>query len=390
MSLTTPETDAVTRLGQYNGDKYDASTNPYGLGGEGYRKNPDTGFPGNWDNTTSDMSLVAAAVAREAADAVAAAATATAGGVITTSASSNSVGTGTKTFVTAAALQFQPGQIVQIADTAAPTTNYMTGVVSAWNSGTKTLEVVVPTGWTLGSGTKTAWNISFGGPKGDTGATGIGFTRDILTATGSANAFVLTPGTALGAYADQQVFIFEANHTITGAATVNISGLGAKAVRKNFDEPLEANDIKPNQLVMIVYEASTHRFQRSSPIGQMLTNPELRGWNRQIVYRSTVANTTADQIAIVFDTATRLHNLRHKLFSGPCTITLKKNGTAINFGASPSTNVNVTTTQTTVAVNHASLAYIDFAAGDRLDISITSASSADTLTVGLDTTENVS
>lgn len=111
------------------------------------------------------------------------------------------------------------------------------------------------------------------GDKGDTGNTGpagadgTGFTRPVMTSTGSANAYVLTPGTPLGSYVDQQMFMFEANFANTGAATLNISGLGAKAIRKNFDVALVANDIKSGQLVAVAYEASTDRFQMTSPVG---------------------------------------------------------------------------------------------------------------------------
>lgn len=64
MPFTTPEQEAITRLETYNSNAYNASTNPYGLGGVGYKRNPATGFQGNWRNTTVDIALIADAIAR--------------------------------------------------------------------------------------------------------------------------------------------------------------------------------------------------------------------------------------------------------------------------------------------------------------------------------------
>ena len=55
-----------------------------------------------------------------------------------------------------------------------------------------------------------------------------------LATAGAANAYTLTSNRALSAYASGLGFIFKANHTNTGAATINVSGLGAKDL-KNVD-----------------------------------------------------------------------------------------------------------------------------------------------------------
>lgn len=62
MAFTTPETEALARLPQYNKNTFDASTNPYGLGGVGYKDN----IPGG----NNDVAIVGGAVAREAQAAV--------------------------------------------------------------------------------------------------------------------------------------------------------------------------------------------------------------------------------------------------------------------------------------------------------------------------------
>jgi hypothetical protein len=50
------------------------------------------------------------------------------------------------------------------------------------------------------------------------------------TTTGSPNAYIATPSPALSAYEDGMIYTFQASFTNTGAATLNISGLGAKSV----------------------------------------------------------------------------------------------------------------------------------------------------------------
>lgn len=47
------------------------------------------------------------------------------------------------------------------------------------------------------------------------------------TSGGSSNAYTLTPSPAITAYAEGQRFFFKANHTNTGSATMDVSGLGA-------------------------------------------------------------------------------------------------------------------------------------------------------------------
>jgi hypothetical protein len=73
-----------------------------------------------------------------------------------TSATSNAIGTGAKTFTVSAGKSFLGGMFLVIADTAAPSTNYMVAQVTSY-SGTSLVVNVISVG---GSGTKTAWTIS--------------------------------------------------------------------------------------------------------------------------------------------------------------------------------------------------------------------------------------
>ena len=75
-----------------------------------------------------------------------------------TSSTSNTVGTGSKTWtMTEENLAFGVGNSVRVADASAPTSNYMAGIITAYNKTSKALTVNVLT--SSGSGTKTAWSI---------------------------------------------------------------------------------------------------------------------------------------------------------------------------------------------------------------------------------------
>jgi hypothetical protein len=88
-----------------------------------------------------------------------------------------------------------------------------------------------------------------------------------LDATGSGNAFVVTyPAVIVSAPSGGIEFTFKANHSITGAATLNLNGTGAKPILKNFNKPLVANDIITGQFVKVIYDPS------SGGIWQMLSN----------------------------------------------------------------------------------------------------------------------
>jgi len=79
---------------------------------------------------------------------------------------------------------------------------------------------------------------------------------DYAVSTGSANAYVLTLSPALDAFINGMPIIFKANFTNTGAATININGLGAKTMKKNFNQDLVADDIQSGQIVMAIYDGT--------------------------------------------------------------------------------------------------------------------------------------
>lgn len=70
------------------------------------------------------------------------------------------------------------------------------------------------------------------------------------------DAYAITITPAITAYAAGQVFTFKAGTANTGACTLNVSGLGAKDIRKDASTALATGDILANQVVTVVYDGT--------------------------------------------------------------------------------------------------------------------------------------
>jgi len=81
------------------------------------------------------------------------------------------------------------------------------------------------------------------------------------------DTYAITLSPAIAAYADGQTFRFKADVGNTGAATLNVNGLGAVAITKNNDVALETNDIETNQIVEVTYNSTGPTFQMQSQSG---------------------------------------------------------------------------------------------------------------------------
>jgi hypothetical protein len=100
-----------------------------------------------------------------------------------TSASSVAIGTGSKSFTASTGKSWVGGMFISIADTAAPSTNVMYGIVTSYNSSTGALVVNVTL--VIGSGTKSSWTIS------QSSATNVSGSQILLSSvTASASATV--------------------------------------------------------------------------------------------------------------------------------------------------------------------------------------------------------
>jgi hypothetical protein len=81
-----------------------------------------------------------------------------------------------------------------------------------------------------------------------------------IVASGSSNAFTITSNRTIAALFNNLVIAFTANHTITGAATFNLNGLGAKNVKRYNGDDLAAGDIISGQPVLVIYKSSGDQF----------------------------------------------------------------------------------------------------------------------------------
>lgn len=95
-----------------------------------------------------------------------------------TSSSSLTIGSGVQSFrLDQVGKLFSRGETVVIAETSAPTTIQMTGIIGTFDPTTGDMSVTIPVGGTLGAGTHADWTISLGASV----VAGVATTRQILT-----------------------------------------------------------------------------------------------------------------------------------------------------------------------------------------------------------------
>jgi|SRR6185369_11834829 len=90
-----------------------------------------------------------------------------------------------------------------------------------------------------------------------------GFVGAILitgTDGGAANAYTLTPATVLPAYTSRMIAIFSPTIANTGAATLNVSGLGNIEIRSLTGAALAANDLVPGVVYAASYDGAVFRL----------------------------------------------------------------------------------------------------------------------------------
>ncbi len=89
-------------------------------------------------------------------------------------------------------------------------------------------------------------------------------TFQYLTSVSGADVVTATAAVGMTAYVTGQRFTLVAAGTNTGAVTLNINSIGAKAVTKNGTTTLAAGDIASGQAVEVVYDGT--QFQLSSRV----------------------------------------------------------------------------------------------------------------------------
>ncbi len=84
--------------------------------------------------------------------------------------------------------------------------------------------------------------------------------------SGAADVYVVTMDPAPIAYADGMHIEFNADNANTGAATVNVNGLGAKSLKLGVSTNPGADYIKAGSIVVAVYDGTN--FQMTQPAAQ--------------------------------------------------------------------------------------------------------------------------
>lgn len=78
----------------------------------------------------------------------------------------------------------------------------------------------------------------------------------VSTVGGTADVITLTPSPAITSYTAGQFFSFLSSGANTTNVTVNVSGLGAKAITKNGSTALVSGDIPSGALISIIYDGT--------------------------------------------------------------------------------------------------------------------------------------
>lgn len=75
--------------------------------------------------------------------------------------------------------------------------------------------------------------------------------------SGSANTYVMAPTAALAAYSTQQLYRLQPANTNTGAATLNISGNGAKPIWTTSGNPVGIHDLMAGAVYLLTYNSGS-------------------------------------------------------------------------------------------------------------------------------------
>lgn len=152
----------------------------------------------------------------------------------------------------------------------------------------------------------------------------------VATVGGTADVITLTPSPVITAYVAGQTFRFLASGANTTTVTVNVSGLGAKAITKNGAVALAAGDLPSGSMVQITYDGT--RFILGSP-GVVLTDNTFR-----ITGSSDATKLAAFEVDGLTTGTTRTYTLPDRsLTLGPTLATEQAttSGTSIDFTSIP-------------------------------------------------------
>lgn len=149
----------------------------------------------------------------------------------------------------------------------------------------------------------------------------------ILTSTGAVGNYVISsyPGNFTGYY-DGFSLIFRANHNNpVGVATMNVASFGQKNIVNTAGNVLAIDDIKLNQIVTLVYDSPSNRFQMLSTSGNTGGGGGVTGGGTAS-YLTRWATASTLTTSVIFD-----------------------DGTNVGIGIAPTTKLQVFATSTVTA-----------------------------------------
>lgn len=107
------------------------------------------------------------------------------------------------------------------------------------------------------------------------------------TDTGTATAYVLTYAASFTTYANGVTVTFLPANTNTGAATININGIGAVSITNPDGSALQAGQIVSGQLVSLVYQGTSFHLQLTG------TNPLVLPFLTTLIAATTISDGAA-------------------------------------------------------------------------------------------------
>lgn len=189
---------------------------------------------------------------------------------------------------------------------------------------------------------------------------------------GSTDAYAVSLDVAPTAYIAGLTVAFKANTSNTGACSLNLNGLGAKAIKVDTDVDPATGDIKAGQVVTVVYDGTNFQLQTDVP-ATIPVYPRAFTW--YLDGTSIVDNEVgAKYIAPQGLTAIRVSA---KTTSGTATIRLQKGTTDIVNSISVTSTISHTTSFSSASISQYDIVTLD----------ITAASSPVGLTVILEATQ---
>lgn len=81
-----------------------------------------------------------------------------------------------------------------------------------------------------------------------------------MATTGAADTYVWACPQTLSAYYDGLIICVDINATNTGASTINVDSLGAKAIKKHNDQALAAGDLEAGGKYLLVYDVTNFQL----------------------------------------------------------------------------------------------------------------------------------